>query len=279
MIDNRNLSKVLHTLAKTLLEVAGQLETDRLPTLALNCPPIHATSHNTSAQRLATPWPRIGRDDFANGSQITVDHPLFRKNFRKGQTVALYVAGCSSLSQLAARCQLPLFKLGTTLQSDLLIRQEELRIDRYGSAFKTCSGYVNDDGWDDWEMRQLQASLTLSAASPIQCSPRALMMALPRSLPFGQFEKDLQKILDEISLTTWSTTTVGRQHFATLGIDPSVVQRYSIYRFGTRDRHMRAKEIYICRPRTDLAEIAARIEQMIISHVLQHALLTEAVAF
>ena len=228
--------------------------------------------------RLTTPWPRITRNDPANGMQASVDHPLFEKHFRPAQTLALYVAGCSSLSQLAAQTQLPLFKLGATLQSDLLIRQEELRIDRYGSAMKTATGYVDNKGWDDWQMRQLQATLTLSAASPIYPTPRALLIGLPETLPFQRFEKDLQGILDEISLTSWSTTTVGRQHFATLGIDPSVAQRYTTYRYGSRDRHMRSREIYICRPRSDLADIAARIEQLIVSHVLARVTSTEVAA-
>ena len=263
---NHNLAEVLQTIAATLSEVASHLEmtTSSPSPQTTNGPVIHAPP----IPRLTTPWPRLGRTNPTRSLQMTVDHPQFQRNFRQGQTVVLYAAGCSALSRLAIQSQLPLFKLGTTQKQDLLVRQEELRIDRYGSAVKTSTGYVDEGGWADWEMRQLQAVLTLSAACPIHYTSRALLITLPQTLPFRQFEKELQLTLEEISLTAWSMTPVGRQHFATLGIDPSLVQRYTGYEYGSRERHMRAKEIYICRPRTDIADIADRIEQMIVAHVL-----------
>jgi hypothetical protein len=264
MNDTSNLAEVLQSLATTLVEVATQLKATTMPSAPCNASGMMVVQ----SPRLATPWPRIERNDFGFARQIGVTHPLFQKNFASGQTVALYAAGCSALSQLAARTQLPLFKLGTSLQPDLLIRQEELRIDRYGSAIKTKSGYTDDRGWDDWEMRQLQAALTLSSFSPVHYTPRALLISLPASYSARQFEKDLQAIVEPISLTAWSATPVGGRHFATLGIELSEVQRYTGYKFGTRDRYMRAREIYICRPRTDLVDIAARIEDLIVAHVL-----------
>jgi hypothetical protein len=273
MNDTHNLADILQGVATTLVEVASQLKTTSTPAV----PCIASGNNSLQSPRLTTQWPRIERD-FGAARQIGVTHPLFQKNFTAGQTVAFYAAGCSALSQLASRAQLPLFKMGTSLQPDLLIRQEELRIDRYGSAIKAKSGYIDDRGWDDWEMRQLQAALRLSSFSPVRYTPRALLISLPASLSARQFEKSLQSILEPISLATWSTTPIGRQHFGTLGIDPSDVQRYTGYKFGTRDRHARAREIYICRPRTDLVDITARIEDVIVGHVLVQAGVIKAAA-
>jgi hypothetical protein len=83
-----------------------------------------------------------------------------------------------------------------------------------------------------------------------------------------QFEKQLHRRLVPISLHEWSHSSEAVAHFAALRVNPNVARRYTAYQFGSAIRHSVAHEIYICRPRNDLAKVAALSMRIIRRHVM-----------
>ncbi len=197
---------------------------------------------------------------------------MFHRHFVPGEYVFLYTAGCSGLGVLARSLQLPIFKYGLSQQSDLLVRQQQLRVDRYGGCFKNGSRYPAMEGFDDWELRRCEVSKNGSGGL-VTVMPRALQIQLPKSLSCKKFDKLLQKVLSPIALHEWVNSPDGREHLAALGVNPSIASRYTAYQFGTSTRYSRASELYISR-RGDLDRIVALIIEIIRRHVVGQPIVT-----
>jgi hypothetical protein len=212
-----------------------------------------------------TQWPRLSADIQEEVAKLQ-SHD-FESRFRPGREIYLYVAGSTGLSQLAKTLQLPLFKIGLSAKPDLLTRQNELRADCYGSVINEDGEYAARPGFDDWEIRQ--SELRDLPQNPIIASmPRALKLRLPKGMSLRQFEKQLHQKLASICLYEWSKSPQASAHFRALRADYSLARRFTAYQFGSETRYSAAQEIYICRPRNDLAKVAALSMQIISGHVL-----------
>lgn len=214
-------------------------------------------------ERLTTPWPKLVVDSDGQGLW---DLAVARQTFELGDVVRLYTAGCSGLANLAQRLQLPLFKVGVTQQSDLLVRQRELQTDRYAGHFKRHGKYALDQNFDDWEIRQID-TCNIPDLPFVSLTPRALVIQLPVSLTFRQFEQKLDELLAPISLSNWIDTDDGKRHLTALQLDAGVAERFTIYNFGSSSRISRASELCICRPRDDVPKIAALISRHLCDHL------------
>ncbi len=212
--------------------------------------------------RLTTQWPKLSVDS-DQSSAWDLSH--LAERFVPGETVYVYAAGCSGLAQLGRQLQLPLFKLGLSQQSNLLIRQQELRTDCYGSAFKRDGQYESQPGFDDWEIRQLEPNIP--DLPFITGTQRALQIVLPESLSFKHFERQIDAILAPISLSAWIHTRDAQEHLAELPVDPAIADRFTVYGFGEANRLSRAAEICICRPREDVTKIAILACRIIRDHL------------
>jgi hypothetical protein len=217
------------------------------------------------SKRLTTEWPRLSADLTLPPDPFHDD--AFRRRFVPAESAYLYAAGCSGLCQLAKTLQLPLFKFGLTGNEDLLVRQQQLRIDRYAGSFMDGDQYLLTDGFADWELRQIEVS-KLKSGALITVMPRCLHIRLPKCLPFHQFEKLIQHALQPIALHRWIETPEGREHLSGLSISPALGTRYTGYEFGSSTRYSRASEIYISRPRGDFDRVAALSIDIIRQHVL-----------
>jgi hypothetical protein len=260
-----NLNHELRTaLAVILRDLAQSLATNNLKAERQTAAP--AIFEDTKVDGfLPTQWPRLSSDIHDELAKIATHE--FRRSYVPGREIYLYVAGSSGLSRLAKSLQLPVFKLGLTAQPDLLTRQHELRADHYAASIKEDGAYSSSAGFDDWEIRQTELR-ELPSNPLISSMSRAIRIKLPKGMSPKEFEKKLHQRLMPISLHKWSTSPDAAAHFAALGVSPNVARRYTAYQFGSAIRHSAAYEIYICRPRNDIAKIAALSAQIVRQHIL-----------
>lgn len=253
--------EVRTALASLFSELADALMAGQTTRIEATRTPIFVGAQRTSP-RLTTQWPKLSVD---SGQKSPWDVTHLGERFIPGETVYFYAAGCTGLAHLGRQLQLPLFKLGLSQQSNLLIRQQELRTDCYGSAFKRDGQYESQPGFDDWEMRQIEPNVP--DLPLITATQRALQIVLPESLPYKQFERQLDAELAPISLSSWINTRHGQAHLAELPVDPAIADRFTAYGFGEANRLSRAGEICICRPREDLAKIAVLVSRILRDHL------------
>jgi len=212
-----------------------------------------------------TPWPRPGG---ISNEALLISIPAYffpADCFKQGLDVFVYIAGTVGLCAVAAKLRLPLFKLGATSSSDLLIRQQDLNRDAYAAySHQNGQAVVEDESaWRRWEMRRVDMKTEPHSSSPVREVSRGLSVRLPDGMSFDVFEKELHRQLNPCALHTFARSRTGQCHFGHLGIDPSSVPRYVGYRFGSGLRLSLAQEIYICRPRDDWSRLRIICEKII----------------
>jgi len=230
---------------------------DPLPLKAIDLkPPSKAPiilGYDTKHPAARTPWPRPGHisRDALHDSKPAFTFPADR--FLHGLDVNIYIAGTVGLATIAALYKIPLFKVGASAVSDLLVRQGDLNRDAYGAYFYRDGQAMIDEGfaWRRWEMRQVELLTQPHPSSPVRQMSRTLSVRLPEGMTFPFFEKELHRRLSVCALHIFTKSSAGSLHFFHLGIDPKSVPRYVGYKFGTGVRLSLAQELYIIRPRED----------------------------
>jgi len=218
---------------------------------------------DTSHEAARTPWPRFGRISFQDLDKSQPKADFRRADFESGLDIHIYMAGCKGLLGKAQDWKLPLFKVGVTAIPDLLVRQRDLNQDAYGSCFYENGQAISEEGWTNWEMRQLELSVEPDPASPVKAVARGLRVRLPAGFAAEDFDKALHARLYPCALHAFARSAAGQKHFGLLGIDSVSVPRYIAYGFGSGVRFSAANEIYLCRPREDWSRLRIIAEALI----------------
>ncbi|GHE71633.1 hypothetical protein GCM10019059_34150 [Camelimonas fluminis] len=234
-------TQTLHTLLAATRALSSQLEELLTGIPSPVAAPIPATnaracqpSGGGERMILPTDWPRIGgRNYHAHAANIFAT-PRFRSAWRPGgKKIAIYVAACAGLSELAQRIHIPVFKVSTCAVDRVWNRMRELRRDAYGAVYYSDGRHVREEGWDNWFPSHLTMHRLPSPDSPVCCSKRSLIVDLPESMSPGDFERAFDAETRKGAIDLWAMSPEGRDHCATLGLDSSVLRRLTEYPGGS----------------------------------------------
>lgn len=124
----------------------------------------------------------------------------------------------------------------------------ELRRDAYGSVYHSEGRFHRDDGWGNWFPSHLNLYRQPSANSPVTCGERSLIVNLPAGMSPEAFERAFDIEIRKGAIDLWSMTDMGHNHCATIGVDPSILRRFTDYPGGSDVRRSPVKEIVAVNP-------------------------------
>ena len=174
-------------------------------------------------------------------------------------------AGCAGLAELAKPLGRAIVKFGTCDIGRLTERRRELGQQRYGSIYRSPSGYISEKGWAFWEsFPRLQVG-ALSSFSPVRGSTESLIVTLPQGMTAGRAEALINRALLRYSLRYFADCDLGRKICAEQGILPDRLVRHSP---GPNGSVTAATELLLLRPQADASRLAGIIADVIVGHVL-----------
>jgi hypothetical protein len=207
---------------------------------------------------LRTQWPRVGGYRLLPLPADAFTNTHFLNAYKPGYISYPYLAACgrsfdrpdiqSGLFGVACRLQLPVYKLSATESADPRRRLKCLNADRYASLVRDGESYREESGFDGWAFQLFLPNRSPLPGSPVSWDGRFFSVRLPDTLHTRVFEKLLHARMQNASFNTFLMTPAGRNHCATLGLDPAQQQRFTHYRFCRTPRIGPAEELYIFRP-------------------------------
>ena len=219
---------------------------------------------------LPSNWPRAGGREFTPSPSDLFESDAYRTVFKtSGHTRAIYVGACEGLANIARMLHLPLYKVSTCASDRLWVRMKELRQDKYGAVWLNNGQYVADQtGWTNWFPSFMAAHSLPSQNSPVRCEKRAILVALPAGMTPEDFDRAFDAEVAKGALDRWLLTDEGRNHAATLQVDPSVGQRLTAYRAGDKSKLSPATEIGVfCTKFSGPDRLIAIAENIILRHL------------
>jgi len=216
---------------------------------------------------LPTDWPiAAGRS-----ADINVPAEIFRSDFyldtfSPGAKREIYVAASSGLGRLSPLLAMPLYKVSTCAEGRLIERMNELRADRYGSAWFSDGRHMQDSDFDDWFPSHFQTGET-AAHSPVTTAPRHLTVTLPHDMAPDQFDIEFDAAIREAAIDRWVMTKEGHDHCVFRGVEPSIAIRMTPYRYGASAKNSPARELCCFRPNKDGVRLVAIAELIILRHL------------
>lgn len=200
----------------------------------------------TSRLLINSDWARIGGREFEPMPTPRFAGRDFKARWEAGPyTRAIYAGACEGLATLSRALHLPIYKVSTTSAKNVWSRMQQLRVDRYGAARRSGGDYVVDSGWNSWFPSHLKAREFPSPDSPVILADRAILVPLPPDLAPEEFDRRFDAEAEHGALDRWLLTQAGRDHVATLGVDPAIGQRLTAYPGGLLPRLSPAEEIMI----------------------------------
>ena len=199
---------------------------------------------------LQTDFPRIGGRDFTPERTPLFASAEFQSRWApSGVTRAIYAGACNAMGRLATRLCMPLYKVATTDSRRVWPRMNELRTVSYGSVYCDGQRYVAEPGWNNWFPSQMHVQTLPSPDSPVIITSHAILVPLPVGMTTEEFDVAFDAETRKGALDRWALTPEGRNHCATLGIDPAVMRRLTEYPGGESSRLSPAGEIcgFSCR--------------------------------
>ena len=212
-------------------------------------------------------WPKIGgRDDLPEVSDLFVSS-AYRDQYRQGEYREIYAAASEGLARLASRLRMPLYKVSSCGPGRLADRMAELGRDRYASEwFRDGEYVVEQDGFDKWFPSHLFVTKPPAPNSPVKIGPRALSVALPRTMSAEAFDLAFDAEIRKAAIDLWVMSVEGARHCTFLRVDPAMCQRSTVYPYGSTARPCPAKEVVVFRIREDADRLLDIAERVILAH-------------
>ena len=108
--------------------------------------------------------------------------------------IYVYIFGCSGCAKLGRRLKTKIYKIGTTIESDLQTRLQQIGKEQYGACTGEKSTIETEEGFSAWVAVAIETSRQSDDAS-IAVLQRAIKVDLPRTMTRRAFDAALQKVL------------------------------------------------------------------------------------
>lgn len=223
---------------------------------------------------IKTQWPVIGGRHNPLMPFSGWGDPEIARHFVEGTRIGVGVLACQGLYDLARAIQIPIFKISTTADETIGFteRLRALAADCYGARYKLNDEWIEDSGFNRWELSSLPAIDGFDPDGPVRAMPRALSVVLPTGLSPRQFDENLNLALASVRLSGWVAGRDGQAHCDALNFTPDRFQRFTAYNLGGDEpRISKAHEIYIFKPRLQTTRLAAVIENILLGHIRRKA--------
>jgi hypothetical protein len=144
-----------------------------------------------------------------------------------------------------------------------------LRQDQHGAVCRKGENYFADKaGWTNWFPSHMSARALPSKNSPVRCAVRAILVALPHGLMPEDFDRLFDAEVAKGSVHRWLMTEEGRNHAATLKVDPAIGQRFTAIPGGDKSKLSPATEICVfCTKFSGPDRLIAIAETIILRHL------------
>jgi hypothetical protein len=213
---------------------------------------------------LPTEWAKIGGPDFTPGPTNSFLSEDFRDRYTAGEIRELYIAGCKGLAELSHIAALPLYKASSCAAGRLEQRIFELSRDQYGAWHFADGHFVQDKRWNSWFPSHLHPRLRKSPNSPVECLERSIAVRLPAEMSADEFDRQFDSETRKGAIDLWAMSEQAREHCRVLGVDPSILQRFTEYPGWRRSP---AQEICGCTIFSGADRLISLAEKIILNHL------------
>jgi hypothetical protein len=187
----------------------------------------------------------------------------------KSRVVALYFVGGTHIFEFCKPLGITAFKAGVTGCRDPNDRILDLRRRRYGELLKRPND-PHDDGVllanaDEWFPAPISRDHLGAAAPPdgIEIADGCLTMRVPIAISVQTVDIAVHALLRARTLRDFLGSAEGRRRLVTAGHDPDrwLHTRYDVA--GKAPRVTAVEELYLVRPRKELAALASALAQLL----------------
>ena len=181
------------------------------------------------SRKLNTQWPKVGGLNLNLDKTSIFTSPAYLDLFKPGDARLVYAGACPGLSALSRSFLLPAYKASTCSEEGLERRMCELRRDEVGAYYYKEGKYVREPGWNCWYPSHLYPTRRPSTGSPVSVHSRALHVRLPAGCVPERFDEVFDREVRKGALDLWAMTPEALKHSASLGVDPSLLRRFTQY--------------------------------------------------
>jgi len=178
---------------------------------------------------LPTEWAKVGGKEYSPAPTNAFASKDFIDRYQPGEVREIYVGACEGQHRLAKLVQTPIYKVSTCSAGRLKERMFELQRDRYGACCFDQGCYLAEEGWDKWFPSHLRPMQAASPNSPVVAEARRIKVRLPQTLSANNFDIEFDALTRMGAVDLWAMSDEARKHCAFLGVDPSVLQRFTAY--------------------------------------------------
>ncbi len=183
--------------------------------------------------------------------------------------VAIYLAGATHLRDHLKPLGITAFKIGATGCRDAGQRVEDLRRKSYASILKrphdnSDPGVILTSG-HEWFMVPLQHGWLDGGSLPdrIKLADGIIRLEVPQAVTVEMVDRRLHDLLRPRTLNTYLTSADGQARLVEAGYDP-LARLHTRYTLMTRSPRLSlADELYLIRPRRELAAFVAMLGDMV----------------